>query len=170
MKNLGNLLFGVLFLGAISILSTGCPVGIEYPLGKPGEEKIDARLLGTWVALSDSAEILKVKIAKATDYSYEVEVLESGENYMAEGTQFKSWATELAGKKFIYSQSSDSDEVDFYLYQYEFDVNRQLVIHDVSLLVGGTDAVTSTEAFRKEVFASLKMSNCLTAELKYRKE
>ncbi len=160
--------FGLLFLFAI--LATGCPVGIAYPLCEENQVlKVDNRLLGTWKCLSDSAEILLVKIAKEDDITYAIEVLEQGENYMAESTEFFSWTTTLDGHTFIFSQGADSDEADYYTYHYQLD-GKKLIIEDVSLLIGGMDAVTSTNAFREEVSASLKKPECLTSRFEYVKQ
>ena len=57
-----KLLFA-LFIAPIMLLTTGCPVGITYPLGTPGTEKIDKSILGKWVQEpGDDKEILSVQI------------------------------------------------------------------------------------------------------------
>jgi hypothetical protein len=152
------------------LLTTGCPVGIEYPPGTPGTEKIDARLLGTWGALQDTADMLKILVAKKDDFSYQIEVLETGEGYLVEETVFTAWVTNLEGRTFIYSKPVESSEDGYYLYHYEFDSKGELVIHDVGLLVNGQDGITSTETFRAEISASLKNSECLSGRFSYQKE
>ena len=162
------LLFSAIF--SIALLTTGCPVGIAYPLCEESQVlKIDKDLLGTWRAVSDSAEILEVKISKEDDVTFAVEVLQKGENYMVDDIEFFSWTTKLDGHTFIFSQGANSDSDDYFLYEYAFK-GKRLVIHDVSLLVGGTDAITSTEAFREELSASLKMPDCLVSKLEYVKQ
>lgn len=162
----------LLLLGVFvtTIFTTGCPVGIAYPFCEVGKaEKVDKNLLGTWKAVSDSAEILEVKISKKDDVTYAVEVLSQGESYMVDDTGFLSWTTKLDGHTFIFSQGASSDSKDYFLYEYAFE-GKKLVINDVGLLVGGLDAVNSTKEFRQEVSASLKKPDCLTARLEYVKE
>lgn len=151
-------------MGAITITFYGCPVGSSYPLGKPGTEKIDKALIGTWEAVGDPAElaVVKVSIKKKDNYSYNVDVLETGETYSADDQNFIGWITELDGKTFLYVQGRNNSS--YYLYHYEIKSGK-LVSHDVGLLVGGKDAITSTEAYRKEVSESLKLPDCLSEEI-----
>lgn len=153
---------------AITITFYGCPVGSEYPLGKPGTEKIDKALIGTWKAEGNMADltISKVKIKKKNDYSYSVEILEPGDAYMEEIYNYTGYVTELDGRKFVYFLAEGSTS--YYLYHYEVR-GSQVITHDVGLLVGGKDAVTSTEAYRKEVSESLKKPDCLSEEIVYNK-
>ena len=161
---------GAGFLFLLAIVTPGSPVGIPYPLCDESQlEKVDKDLLGTWKAVADSAEILVVRIGQEDELTYNVEVIEQSENYLADDTQFFSWTTRLDGHSFIFSQGSESDNEDFYLYHYAFE-GKKLVIHDVGLLVGGMDAVTSTEAFRQEVSASLKNPECLSGRFEYVKQ
>lgn len=170
MKKSIHPVLGACLLFLLAIISTGCPIGIEYPLCEESQvQKIDQKLLGTWKAESSDAEILEVKISKEDDYTFAVEVLEQGENYMADDTEFFSWTTKLDGHTFIFSQAANSEKKEYMLYEYSFE-GKNLVIQDVSLLVGGVDAVTSTQAFRDEVSASLKNPDCLTARLEYVKQ
>lgn len=169
MRNCSHLIFLFVSLAAVAMVTTGCPIGIGHPLGQPGKEKIDKNLLGTWTATLDSAEIQQVKVTKKNDFTYEVEVLEKGESYMMDGVAFDSWTTQLEGKTFLYSRPTEPEEDSYYVYHYFFE-GKKLVIQDVSLLVGGLDAVTSTETFRAEVAASLKEPNCLTSRIEYIKQ
>lgn len=161
-------LIAPLFLLATLLVSTGCPVGIDYPLGTPGSEKIDPDLIGTWSADKEDHEIMKVRIEKADNYSYRIVVLETGSMYSVEDDQFTGRVTTIGGKKFIYAQPNSSSE--YYTYCYELDGKEQMRSYDVGLLVGGTDAVTSTQAYRNEVEASLKMDDCLSEETLWIKE
>lgn len=169
MKNSAQPVFFFSTVILIAMLTTGCPVGVSYPLGNPGTEKIDQNLLGVWVAVADTADLLKIEISKKDDYTYQVEVLEEGEHYVLDGNSFDSWVTKLDGKTFLYSKPTDDDEDSYYVYNYQFE-GEKMVIQDVGLLVGGVDAVTSTEAFREEVSASLKLPDCLSARFEYVKE
>ena len=170
MKKILNPLTCLAMLALLALVTTGCPVGTSYPFCQANQvEKVDNRLLGTWKSVSDSADILEVKISQEDDVTYNVEVLAQSEMYMADDTRFYSWSTKLDGHSFLFSQGLDSGSTEYYLYEYGFE-GKKLVIHDVSLLVGGMDAVTSTEAFRAEVSASLKKPDCLTARFEYVKE
>ncbi len=157
-----------IILPAIALLAVACPAGLDYPLAdKP--DMIDPALLGTWVALSDDAEILEVTIRKKDDYSYSTEVLESSDMYLVDATKFTSWVTRMDGKSFLYSKPAEGDDEKYYLYHYAFE-DGNLVVHDVGLMVGGTDAVSSTATLRKEVSASLKRPDCLSSRLEYEKK
>lgn len=164
MKNL----FAPLLLLATLLVATGCPVAVEYPLSKPGTEKIDPRLLGTWATDKEDNDIMLVKIEKYDDYSYAIEVLETGSMYGVEDTNFRGWVTKVGGKNFIFAMPSIAEE--YYTYCYVIDDENQMRSYDVGLLVGGVDAVTSIEAYRKEVEASLKMEDCLSEETVWYKE
>lgn len=169
MRNLLSSTAFFLIVTFLAVLTTGCPVGIAYPLGKPGTEKIDTKLIGVWQAKSDSAEMVKLEVGKKDDFTYWVEVLQTGESYMAESTSFDAWVTKIDGQNFIYSKPTDPAAEEFFVYQYAVN-GKSLAIQDVSLLIGGMDAVTSTEAFRNEVSASLKLPDCLTSKLEYQKQ
>lgn len=132
----------------------GCPVGIDYPLGIPGKEKINKDLIGTWVSDSKEAEVLKVKFEKNDDNSYKVTVLERGEMYALETDNLTGWITELEGSTFLYLKPEGEEK--YYHYSFSFSEKDKLISTDVSLLDGGVDAVTSTEAFRKQVASSMK--------------
>lgn len=164
MKNLAP----ALLLLATLLIATGCPVGVGYPLSAPGSEKIDERLLGTWYTEKEDHDIQRVKIEKRDDYSYAIKVLETGSMYAVEDTNFQGWITKIGGKDFIFAMPSIAEE--YYTYCYVIDGKNQMRSFDVGLLVGGVDAVTSTEAYRKEVEASLKMDDCLTEETLWVKE
>ncbi len=170
MKKSLHPVFGLGFLFLLALVTTGCPVGIAYPLCEENKvEKLDKKLLGTWRSVSDSAEILEVRITNDDAITFGIEVLEKGENYMSDDTRFFGWITKLDGHTFLFSQGRDSDSKEYYLYHYSFE-GKKLVIEDVGLLVGGLDAVTSTETFRQEVSASLKKPDCLSARIEYLKQ
>jgi hypothetical protein len=152
----------------VSFLTAGCPVGLKYPLAEPFTEPIDKNLLGTWVAKSDSAEMLQFRVILKSDYTYVIDVQETSDNYLLDIYEFDAWVTKFEGRNFIYGKAQTGDSEDYYLYEYVVK-DKNLAIQDVSLLVGGVDAVTSTEALRKEIAASLKLPDCLTARLEYSK-
>jgi hypothetical protein len=143
----------------------GCPTGLDHPLTeKP--DKIDPALIGKWSANDSEAEMLEVSIQKKDEHSYLIEVLESSEGYMLEDYTFIGRVTRLDGRTFLYAKPLDSSDEKYYHYHYHFEKGK-LVIQDVGLLVGGVDAVTSTEALRKEVSASLKNPECLSGRMEY---
>lgn len=155
-------------LAAILLMSTGCPVGIDYPLGYPGTEKIEKKLIGTWYNDKEDHEMKRIRIGKWDNYSYRIEVLEVGSMYSVEDQNFRGWITKIGGKTFLYAKPDNSEE--YYLYCYAMDGKKKMSSWDVSLLVGGVDAVTSTEAFREEVKGSMLMDDFLTEETLWMKE
>ena len=148
---------------------TGCPVGVPYPLGKQGTEKINKDILGTWSQTNPDQEVMKMEIAKFDNNTVLVTVLEKGSMYSLEVDKFKGWFTEIEGKNFIYLQDIDDATDDFYTYCYQIDGNT-MKSYDISLKVGGVDAITSTEAYREEVKASLKMEGALSSEAIWTKQ
>ncbi len=165
-----KLLFATRYALLLTLAFTvfACPAGLDYPLAdKP--DKIDPALLGTWEALSLDAEVQEVSIRKKDDFSYNIEVLETNEDYMVDAYKFTGYVTRMDGHSFLYSQPTEGDDKKFYLYHYAFD-GSTLVIHDVGLMVGGTDAVSSTATLRKEVSASLKLPDCLSSPFEYQKQ
>jgi len=163
-----NKIFVSILAFASLLLFTGCPVGVNFPPGTPGTEKIDKKLIGTWSNDQEDPEVKKVTISKADAYTYEVEVLEKGSLYMANTDHFKGYVTKIDGKNFVYFLE-DKDSGQYFLYNYNIE-DGKLKTYDVGLKVGGIDAVTSTEAFREEIKASLKMEDCLSGEIVWKKE
>ncbi|MEZ4776567.1 MAG: hypothetical protein R3D00_25550 [Bacteroidia bacterium] len=163
-----NLLFSTMLL-VFAVLISGCPVGLDFPLGDPGKEKIDERLLGTWIDQSGEAEMQKLTLTKKDDYTYEVHVLEKGEMYALQVDYLDAWVTTLEGQSFLFGKPHDENDQKFYHYHYVFD-GEDLIVHDVSLLEGGIDAVTSREALRKEVVASMKKPDFMSSKVVYLKD
>lgn len=149
---------------------TGCPISVDYPLGYPGKEKIDDKLIGSWVTADTSAEVISFTIEKADDFSYKVKVLERGSMYAENVDDFKGWNTTLGGKQFIYFQNVSDASAGYYSYCYWFDTAGNLVASDFALLVGGVDAVTSTENYRREVSQSMVMPDWLGTSFTYAKK
>jgi hypothetical protein len=144
----------------IAILLSGCPIGMDYPLGNPGTEEIDRSLLGTWTAGNPDAAVTRVRIDRGDDYSYSVHVMGRGEMYSLETDDLTGYVTGLDGHRFVYFRPGNESK--YYLYEYSVDATGRVTTHDVGLKVGGVDAVTSTESYRREVSASLKFDDCLT--------
>ncbi len=155
-------------IAALSLSLFGCPTGLDFPLTeKP--DKIDPALIGRWSANTSEAEMLEVVVKKKDDYSYDIEVLETSEMYMLDDYKFVGHATRLDGRTFLIAKPIESGEEKYYHYHYHFEGSK-LVIQDAGLLVGGVDAVTSTEALRKELSASLNNPECLSGRMEYVKD
>ena len=148
---------------------TGCPVGVPYPLGKQGTEKINKDILGTWTQTITDMEVMKMEISKIDNYTVRVAVLERGSMYSLEYDLFNGWFTEIDGKNFIYMQNTEDAQDEYFTYCYELK-NNTLISYDISLKVGGVDAITSTEAYRQEVSASLKFEDALSNETIWTKQ
>lgn len=159
---------GFCLMALLVLVTTGCPTGQEYPLGDDSTN-IDPALLGTWVARSDSAEMLEINVTKEDEVTYGIEVVSTSDSYLLDDVEFFAWITRIDGHQFLFAQPLSEEDDKFYVYHYTVEKN-QLVIHDVGLLVGGSDAVTSMEAFREEVSASLKLPDCLTGRVDYVKK
>jgi hypothetical protein len=147
----------------LMLLLSGCPVDVPYPLGDKGNEKIDKELVGIWSQPDSTMEVLRAEIIALDKYTLQLTVMEKGESYVPEVDVFKGWCTELDGYQFVYFQSLTESSAGYFTYCYKF-VDGQLHTFDVSLLVGGIDAIVSTEAYRQEVSASLKMEGALASE------
>lgn len=148
--------YAAVFALPLLLFLFGCPIGLKFPPGSPGKEVIDAGLLGTWETKNTDAEFGKAVLKKKDDYSFNVAVSDTRDIYALDETEFTGWNTEIDGQKIVYIQS----EGDFYIYGYKIEGGK-LTLYDVSLLDGGTDAVTSTEALRKQIGTSLLKKDCL---------
>ena len=163
-----KLLFA-LFIAPIMLLTTGCPVGITYPLGTPGTEKIDKSILGKWgQEPGDDKEILSVQIEKKDDHTLKVTVLERGPLYMEEVDDFNGWFTEINDMQFVYFPNAADANGTYYHYAYKIEGDN-LVTYDVSLLDGGTDAVVSTESFREQIKLSMQRPEFLSSKIVWTK-
>jgi hypothetical protein len=142
----------LLSLALVTVLATGCPVGLDHPLDAPNANPIDKELLGTWINAGESAEVKQVIITEASPTQYNIEVLERGEMYALETDKLVAWVTTLNKGNFLYVKPENEEK--FYHYQYRFD-GSDLLTNDVSLLDGGMDAVVDTKSLRKQVQASM---------------
>ncbi len=147
-----KLLFALPFL----MLLTACPIGLDYAPGKVGTEAVDTRLEGTWVLdpSTPDHEVTKVTFKKQNKFAYMVTVEERGEMYAMETDEYFMYQTVIDGLNVMYLKPSNEDK--YYLYQFELD-GKQLIVGDISLLDGGTDALTSTESLRQQIATSKSM-------------
>jgi hypothetical protein len=145
----------------------GCPIGLDYPLGVTGTEKIDAKLIGTWTCEVADAEVVTVKFAKKDEYTYNVDVLERGELYSLGTDHLEGWVTSLSGGTFLFLKPDDESKYYHYVYRIE---QGKLIVSDVSLLDGGVDAVTSTGTLRSQVERSMSMETWANESLTYTKQ
>jgi hypothetical protein len=163
-----NQLLKIMLFALIIGTFYGCPVGLDHPLSEPGKEKIEDNLIGVWKNSNADAEITKVKISKKDEYSYTVQVLEKGEMYALETDNFIGWSASLEGKKFLFFKPDNEDK--YYHYVIKELKGTKMISCDLSLLDGGKDAVTSTEALRKEVISSMKMEGFCAETEQWTKE
>jgi hypothetical protein len=153
-------------------LLTACPVSSSYPLGKKGEVALDKQLIGVWKNDSKDSESTGVTVTKGTELNtYNVHVDEKGSAFMADGEDFIGWLTVLKGKTFfVLQQVIDGVAAEtYFVYHIKYN-NSTLITNDISLLVKGTDAITSIESYQEEVIASMGMDEFLTSEIQWKKE
>jgi hypothetical protein len=158
-------------LAAFSFLFAGCPVSSTFPLGASNAEEIDTRLIGTWKNDSASVEASEVKIEKADAYTYKMTVVEKGSTYMAEGEIFNAWLTKLKDKTFLVLQETDNGTAKekYYVYCLSGIGKNSITTNDITLKVGGTDAITSIQAYRDEVTASMEKEDFLAGTIVWKK-
>jgi hypothetical protein len=145
----------LLLLPVVALLASGCPIGLDQPLGKIGTEKIDKQLLGKWHSTSAETEVQRVSISKRDDHSYKAKVLERGEMYSLETDELTGWVTTVNEKNFVFFKPDGEEK--YYHYCYWWDGGSTLISCDLALLDGGVDAVTSTESLRDQVARSMTM-------------
>lgn len=165
-------LLSLTLLLSLAVLFSACPVSTSYPLEKKGAVKIDKALLGEWETDVEDAEVQRILFKQGTETNtYAVTVLERGSMFMADGDDFTGWLAELGGKRFLVLQQviDGVAQETYYVYNIEISGNK-LVSHDISLKVGGTDAITSVQAYQEEVLASMKMEDFLASEMIWSKK
>lgn len=170
MRNV-RLTYLLIFVLPIALLVTACPVNTSYPLGKKGDVKTDDRLIGTWFTTAEDVEANKIRISKGPEANtYTVSVVEQGSMFMAESTEFTGWLTQLNGKTFLVLQEMESGKPteSYYVYHIAIDA-KKIVSSDITLKVGGTDAITSIDAYRQEVAASMKLDGFLAGDIVWTK-
>jgi hypothetical protein len=160
----------LLFLPFLLVLA-GCPVSTSYPLAAKGAVKLEKNLLGTWTNEEEEPAVKTVTFEKGTETNtYKVTVLERGPMYGPETDHFIGWLAELGGKEFLVLQSVLDGQPEESYYLYHVDIHKNdVTTHDCKMLVGGMDAVVSTEAFQKEILASMKKEDFLDEEIVWKR-
>lgn len=162
----------VLFLLAAGLLLlTGCPVNTDYPLAPKGTTRLDKKLIGAWTTDAEEPAVKTVNIEKGmVDNTYKITVTERGPMYAPETDNFTGWLTELGGKTFLVLQSvlEGTPQEAYFLYHVDIEKNT-ITTHDCKMLVGGMDAVVSTETFQQEILASMKKSDFLDEEIVWKR-
>lgn len=139
----------------LMFLLQACPIGLDYSMAGAGQEKINKKLIGVWESDNPDGEISVVEFKENTATSLKATVITPGESYTLEEMEFTVWQTELNGKSFLVLKPENEDK--YYHYCIRFNGDNEIVFHDVALLDGGTDAVTSTESLRDQVARSMEM-------------
>ncbi|MCC7453823.1 MAG: hypothetical protein IT222_06640 [Crocinitomix sp.] len=150
-------------LAVCTILLTACPIGSSFPLGKKGEVKLNPELIGVWTTDATDVEATAVEFTKGTEANtYNFEVLEKGSMFMADGPSFIAWLTELNAKTFlVLQQVVDGVPIEtYYVYCIQLE-KKKMTSFDISLKVNGVDAITSIQAYRDEVKASMEFDDFL---------
>lgn len=163
--------FALITILACSVIFMGCPVSTTYPLGLNDGQKIEKGLIGTWKNDSTNVEAIKVTIKKSTEYTYDVTIEEKGSMYMAESTIFKGWLTTIKDRQFLVLQEVLDGVAKETYYVYHLTITKEsITTNDITLKVGGTDAVTSVENYRKEVESSMEKEGFLAGPIVWKKQ
>jgi len=163
-----NRIISFALLGALLIVLTGCPIGLDYPLGKSNEEKIESKLLGKWTIDDLEETIITVSFGKKSENMYLITIHESSELFAPESIYFNGWIVSLGGMNFLCTQEIANPDT-YYHYVLISVSDDLLSICDMSLLNQGIEAVKSTETLRTEVLASMKKPEFLSGALVYKK-
>ncbi|MCC6700299.1 MAG: hypothetical protein IT221_02175 [Fluviicola sp.] len=163
---------GFSIIALLGIL-TACPVSSSYPLGKKGAVALNPRLLGTWVSDQEDIEANQISITKGTEKNtYNLHVDVKGSMFMGDGEDFLAWVAEIKEMKFlVLQQLVDGQATEtYYVYHFNLLKDNSLVSNDITLKVLGTDAITSIDAYREEVSASMEMEGFLASEINWTKQ
>lgn len=163
-----------LLLVAFSMIITGCPLSTKYPLANQNEAiTLDKTLIGHWMADKIGAEAKEVNVEAGSEKNtYKIKVLETGEMYSPETSEYKGWLTEIKGLKLLVLQETGvkaDKEKPFYVYAVSAAGNK-LSLKDISLKVKGVDAITSTNTYKEEVIASMNHEEFFGDEITYHKK
>lgn len=164
-------IYSIGLLAICTLLLTACPVSTTYPLGRKGEVKADQSLIGAWKTTAQDVEASAVTITKGKEANtYSVHVSEKGSMFMAESTEFTGWLAKIDDRTFLVLQEiiEGTATETYYMYHIRFDGDK-LITNDITLKVGGTDAITSVDSYREEVKASMVQEGFLASEIVWTK-
>jgi hypothetical protein len=148
---------------AVTLLA-GCPDSSTAPLGKPGEEKIDKKLVGTWKCTDPKHDLQRIRINQQDKFSYKVEILDKGPGLAGQDVApVEAWATKVGKQKFLYGRTSPSS---YYTYGYAV---KGKSLRLSSLDVTGSE-MTSTEIFRSLVTDRLSRGTLFAGTSEFLKE
>jgi hypothetical protein len=150
------------------VLFCGCPVGTQFSLADPGTEKIDDKLIGTWTNHTPEHELVKVKITKKDNYTYDIEVLERGQMYALETNNLIGWVTKVGDRTFLYAREPEG--TDYYHYGYEIIGENTMTSYGVSLKGKGLDEIKTNEEYRKEMTESMEKDDAISEYSEWTKE
>jgi hypothetical protein len=159
-------------MAVCTILLTACPIASSFPLGKKGEVKLNPDLMGVWVTDATDVEATSVEFTKGTEANtYNFEVLEKGSMFMADGPSFIAWLTELNAKTFLVLQQvlDGAPQESYYVYCIKQE-KKKMTSFDITLKVNGIDAITSIQAYRDEVKASMEFDDFLGNQINWVKK
>ena len=153
------------------LLLTACPLSTTFPLGQKGDAEFNELLLGTWSTEASDPVVKKATISKGEEPgTAKLHVDEKGELFAADGTDFLIWLTNLENQTFLVMQQvMDGENQPTFYAQHITIAQNILTTHDISLLENGIDAVTSVEAYREEVKASMKNPEFLQEQVEWKK-
>ena len=159
-------------LAVLMILLTGCPVSSKFPLGKKGEYKLNENLLGVWVSETEDIEAKKIEITKGKETNtYNLHVIEKGSSFSADGPNFIAWITFINNESFLVLQQLVDGVSEETYFVYQFSAGKQNVsTFNISLLVKGTTAITSIDAYIEEVQLSMKRNDFLSGKIEWVKK
>lgn len=166
-----RILLSLVVLVSCAWIFTACPVSTTYPLEKKGAVKLDKAFIGDWTTDTEDIEAKRISVKEGTEANtYSVTVKERGSMFMADGDDFIGWLAELGGKRFmVLQQVIDGQPTEtYYVYHVTID-GKSMVTNDITLKVGGTDAITSIDAYQAEVLASMQMEEFLVGEIQWTK-
>lgn len=145
-------------LPVLMLVLSGCPVGLDYSSAKPGSEKFNKHLIGTWrVQGADpvkESEVVEVILERADANTIKATVKERGEMYALETENLLGYETEINGLHVLYFKPENEEK--YYHYQYKMEDDDTMIVGDISLLDGGVDAVTSIETLRDQIARSMQ--------------
>ena len=130
-KKIMRLISNTLLLFSFIVLCS-FPLYIEYPLGEPGKDKVDKKLLGTWEVEDDSRQFFKCEIKEINKFEYRLKVLEKGKQFGLEAEEFKLYTTKFEGEEFLYLQPIGTEKNGFYYFIYKMNDKDKMIVEEIA--------------------------------------